>query len=164
MRKLSLILFGMLVTSSLAIAAIEQVEFDSPKLHERYKSLISELRCVVCQNQNLADSDAPLAKDLRTIAADMLREGASDEAIKTFMRERYGDFVLYNPPFNAWTAFLWLGPIIVLLAVLAAIFIHIRRRQQDELLVQAHRGNDAQQIKVRNLLRDSKIDSEDEHT
>lgn len=136
-------------------AVIEEVEFESPKLEQRYKALIDELRCVVCQNQNLADSDAPLAKDLRNITANMLREGASDTEVKQFMRERYGDFVLYEPPFNASTAFLWLGPLVLLLTVLGSLFVYIRRRQEDELLNSARANNEAERVKVRNLLRDA---------
>ena len=142
-------------TGITSFAAIEQVEFDTPKLEQRYKSLIDELRCVVCQNQNLADSNAQLAKDLRAITANMLQEGASDKEVKQFMRERYGDFVLYDPPFNISTAFLWLGPLVLLLAVLCTLFVYIRRRQEDEILKPAHASNEAERIKVRNLLRDA---------
>jgi len=142
--------------------AIEQVVFDTPQLEQRYRSLIDELRCVVCQNQNLADSNAPLAKDLRTITANMLREGSSDKEIKQFMRARYGDFVLYDTPFNASTAFLWLGPLVLLIAVLSTLFVYIRRRQDDEMLKPTHANNEAERTKVRNLLRDApQLDSHD---
>lgn len=140
---------------SFAWATIEQVQFDSPHLEQRYRNLIAELRCVVCQNQNIADSDAPLAKDLRAIAANMLNEGATDNEVKNFMRERYGDFVLYKPPFNSSTMFLWLGPFALLILVLGWLFVHIRRRQQDDLLKSAQVGNEAERVKVRNLLRNS---------
>ncbi len=136
-------------------AVIEAVEFENPKLEARYRSLIDDLRCLVCQNQNLAGSDAPLAKDLREITANMLKSGASDTEIKTFMRERYGDFVLYEPPFNAATAFLWLGPFALLLAVLVGLIINIRRRQNEELLKPTHAMNDGERVKVRNLLHNS---------
>lgn len=160
--RFTLIVLSSLLLSSAALAVVEQVEFDNPQLEQRYKDLIKELRCLVCQNQNLADSDAPLAKDLRTITADMLRNGSTDTQIKTFMRERYGDFVLYKPPFNITTAFLWLGPMVLLLMVLLSLFLRIRRRQQDEQLKPAHANNEAERVKVRNLLRDTpKIDSND---
>jgi len=154
-NKLLLAVCACVIASSVVHAVVELVEFETPQLEQRYRNLIDELRCVVCQNQNLADSDAPLAKDLRNIAAQMLRSGATDQEIKDFMRERYGDFVLYKPPFNTATAFLWLSPIVLLLIVLTILFIHIKRRQQDELLKPAHAGNDTERVKVRNLLRDT---------
>lgn len=138
-----------------ADAVIEQVEFEQEAQEQRYRDLIEELRCVVCQNQNIADSDAPLAKDLREIAADMIRGGASDDDVKSFMRERYGDFVLYRTPFNAATAFLWLGPIVILLIVLFGLIKHIRQRQDQDLITTSHAENDTNRVKVRNLLRDT---------
>jgi len=161
MTKKLLIAIVLLTLNTGLFAVIEQSEFDNPKLEQRYKSLIDELRCLVCQNQNLAESDAPLAKDLRTITANMLREGASDREVKQFMRDRYGDFVLYKPPFNASTAFLWLGPLLLLVSVLVMLFIRIRRREHDDILKPAHADNETERVKVRNLLRDSpKLDSE----
>lgn len=136
-------------------AVIEAVEFDTIEDEKRYKSLIDELRCLVCQNQNLSGSNAPLAKDLRDITANMIKDGASDSDIKEFMRSRYGDFVLYEPPFNYSTAFLWLGPFALLILVVIGLGLNIKRRQQDELFQSAHAKNDAEQIKVRNLLRDT---------
>lgn len=155
MRVLALALALSLLSlgfNSPSYAVIEAVEFDDPSHEVRYRSLIEELRCLVCQNQNLAGSDAPLAKDLREITANMLKSGASDKEIKTFMRERYGDFVLYEPPFNTATAFLWLGPFILLLGVLIAIVMTIRRKQSEELFRPTHAMNEAERVKVRNLL------------
>lgn len=151
----SLIALWFALIASPVTAVIEQVEFEQVSQEQRYRGLIEELRCVVCQNQNLADSDAPLAKDLREIAADMIRSGASDEEVKSFMRERYGDFVLYRTPFNASTAFLWLGPIVILLLVLFGLLRHLRRRQDQDLITTSHAENDTNRVKVRNLLRDT---------
>lgn len=133
----------------------ENVSFDNPKTEKRYKNLIAELRCLVCQNQNLADSDAELAKDLRRKTVEMLRAGKSDDDVRTYMSDRYGDFVLYKPPFNQTTAFLWLGPFILLIGVIIGLVIAIRKRQQDNLLTPAHASNDQTQVKIRNLLKDS---------
>lgn len=152
---LTLLFGGAILFAPTTFAVIETVEFETLQQEERYKQLIEELRCVVCQNQNIADSDADLAKDLRAIAADMIRDGKSDAEVKTFMRERYGDFVLYRTPFNSYTALIWLGPIVVLLIVLIGVFVTLRRRQQDELVKPAHSDNDQERIKVRNLLRDA---------
>ncbi len=136
-------------------AVIEAVEFETKQQEKRYKTLIDQLRCLVCQNQNLAGSDAPLAKDLRDITADMIKQGDSDATIKAFMRDRYGDFVLYEPPFNWSTAFLWLGPFVLLILVSIGLILNIKRRQEDDLFRPTQATDDAERIKVRNLLRDT---------
>ena len=93
----------------------EPLVFSSTEQEARFKDLTLELRCLVCQNQNLADSDAPLAQDLRKEIFDMLQAGEGDEEIKTFMVERYGDFVLYRPRLTPATVFLWFSPIVLFL-------------------------------------------------
>lgn len=113
-----------------ANAAIEAVQFDKPEQLKRYQALIAELRCLVCQNQNLADSDANLAKDLRRKTEELLKAGQTDQQIREYMRERYGDFVLYRPPLNNTTSFLWLGPFILLIIAIAGVFLSIARRQK----------------------------------
>ena len=85
---------------------------------KRYYDLLTELRCLVCQNQSLADSDASLAGDLREQVRRMMTEGASDDEIKAFMTERYGDFVLYDPPLKPHTYVLWWAPLFILVLVL----------------------------------------------
>ncbi|MGK0373727.1 MAG: cytochrome c-type biogenesis protein CcmH [Arenicella sp.] len=149
------LLLSLVLLQTNSHAAIEVVEFDTPKQEQRYKNLIKELRCLVCQNQNLAGSDAPLAKDLREITEKMIKQGDSDAKIKKFMRSRYGDFVLYEPPFNWSTAFLWLGPFVLLLMVIIGLVLNIRRRQQEELFAPTHATNDADQVRIRNLMRDT---------
>jgi len=148
-------ILSLIVFQSDSFAVIEAVEFDTPKQEQRYKKMIDELRCLVCQNQNLSGSDAPLAKDLRSITENMIKTGASDAEIKEFMRSRYGDFVLYEPPFNISTAFLWLGPFLLLILVIIGLVLNIRRRQQDELFKPTHAANDSERVKVRNLMRDT---------
>lgn len=96
-------------------AVVEYHPFDDPVKEEVYQSLISELRCLVCQNQTIADSNADLAKDLRQQVYDMLQQGKSREDVVDFMTQRYGDFVMYRPAFNVKTGLLWLGPIAFLL-------------------------------------------------
>lgn len=134
---------------------IEQQSFDTELQEQRYKDLIAELRCLVCQNQNLADSDAPLAKDLRRKTAEMLRAGKSDQEVRAYMRERYGDFVLYRPPFTLSTAILWLGPVIFAITVIVLLVVRIRRRQHDELLAPSQADDQALRTEVQNLLRDA---------
>jgi cytochrome c-type biogenesis protein CcmH len=103
-----------------------------PALEERVTALAIELRCLVCQNQTLADSNAPLAVDLRNQIRERMREGASERDIIAFMVERYGDFVLYRPPWKATTVLLWLGPILLMLGGLAALFYRLARRRRED--------------------------------
>lgn len=107
----------------------EQREFDNEEQLARYKTLIYELRCLVCQNQNLADSDADLAADLRREVYRMIRAGRSNDEIVDFMVSRYGDFVLYRPPLKAKTVLLWTGPFVLGIAALAMLLVHLRRRR-----------------------------------
>lgn len=111
-----------------AAAAITAYEFDDPAQERRFKALTEELRCLVCQNQTIAESNAGLARDLKDITYRMIREGRNDEQIVSFMVERYGDFVLYRPPFKPVTALLWAGPPLLLAAGLAALILLVRRR------------------------------------
>jgi cytochrome c-type biogenesis protein CcmH len=87
-----------------------------------------ELRCLVCQNQSIADSNAPLAVDLRNQIREQLGQGRSAREIRTFMVERYGDFVLYRPPVKATTLLLWVGPFLLLITGIAVLYGRIRRR------------------------------------
>jgi len=113
------ILLMVLTLSASTLAQQTQVQepmvFASQEQEERFNQLTQELRCLVCQNQNLADSDAPLAHDLRREVHEMLQTGQSNEEIKLFLVERYGDFVLYRPPVQTNTYLLWLAPLILLL-------------------------------------------------
>ena len=100
-----------------------------PAVEARLKALAEELRCLVCQNQTIADSNAPLAVDLRNQIRGQIGQGRSDSQIRDYMVERYGDFVLYKPPFQATTALLWLGPPLLILGGLAAFVVVVRRRR-----------------------------------
>jgi cytochrome c-type biogenesis protein CcmH len=103
---------------------------EDPAVEARLKHLAIELRCLVCQNQTLADSNAPLAEDLRREVREMIVKNMSDKEIIDFLVERYGDFVLYRPPVKATTALLWMGPFVLLIVGLAALIIAVRRRSQ----------------------------------
>ncbi len=109
-----------------ARAVIEVYDFDSPEKEADYQQLIDELRCLVCQNQNLKDSDAELAQDLRRETYEMLQEGKSRQEVIDFMVARYGDFVLYRPQFKTSTYLLWLGPFALLLVVLVLFVRRLR--------------------------------------
>jgi cytochrome c-type biogenesis protein CcmH len=102
-----------------------------PALEERVTAVASELRCLVCQNQTLADSNAPLAVDLRNQIRERMREGASERDIIDFMVERYGDFVLFRPPLKATTLQLGVGPMLLMIAGLAALYYRIARRRRE---------------------------------
>ena len=122
-------------------AAIEFHQFKDAATEAEYKQLIEELRCLVCQNQNLAGSDADLAKDLRQQTYDMLQQGKSREEIVEYMVSRYGDFVLYRPPVKSSTQLLWAGPFALLLFVLIAVMYRIkktRKIEEPELKDMAH--------------------------
>ena len=107
---------------------MEPRSFPSPELADRYRGLVEEIRCLVCQNQSIADSNADLARDLRDKVDEMLRDGRSDEEILAYMVARYGNFVRYRPPFDAATALLWCGPFALALAALAGLLVRVRRR------------------------------------
>jgi cytochrome c-type biogenesis protein CcmH len=112
-----------------AIAGEAKPAADDPELERRVTALAAELRCLVCQNQSLADSQAPLAVDLRNQIREQMREGRSEEEIVAFMVARYGDFVLFRPPLKASTLLLWAGPPLLLLLGLAALARILRRRR-----------------------------------
>jgi len=111
------------------MAAAAAPATDDPVLEKRVMALTSELRCLVCQNQSLADSHADLAIDLKNQVRAMMKEGRSDAEIRTFMTERYGDFVLYRPPVKATTWLLWIGPFVLLAAGVAGLFAYLGRRR-----------------------------------
>lgn len=116
-----------------AHAAIDTFEFANEAERQRYRNLIEELRCPKCQNQNIADSDAPIAMDLRGEIFRMLEEGKSNEQIIDFLVSRYGDFVLYKPPLTSRTLLLWYGPaglLVIGFGVLGVILLR-RRGQKD---------------------------------
>ena len=121
-----------LLLSFSAYAQLQQVQeplvFKNQQEQDRFDQLTKELRCLVCQNQNLADSDAPLAHDLKREVHAMLQTGQSNEQIKQFMVERYGDFVLYRPPVQQNTYLLWLAPLVLLLGGAFVLRSNIKKR------------------------------------
>jgi cytochrome c-type biogenesis protein CcmH len=116
---------------SLAVSAKEAVPAaPDPALEARMQRIAAELRCLVCQNQTIADSHSGLAEDLRREVRDQLQRGASDEQVVQYMTDRYGDFVRYRPPFKASTLVLWIGPGVLLVAGLAILATVLRRRSK----------------------------------
>ena len=102
----------------------------NPEIESRMMALSAELRCLVCQNQTIADSHAGLAEDLRQQIREMLSKGMNERQILDYMTERYGDFVLYRPPFKASTVLLWVGPALLMAGALGALLVVLRRRQR----------------------------------
>ena len=127
-RLLSAAVLGLALLGT-AQAAIDTYEFADEAERQRYRSLIEELRCPKCQNQNIADSDAPIAMDLRAQVYRMLEEGQSNEQIIDFLVSRYGDFVLYKPPVTARTLLLWYGPAGLLAAGFVLLGVVVLRRR-----------------------------------
>jgi len=103
---------------------------DDPVIEARMLKITAELRCLVCQNQTIADSHSDLAADLRRQVREMLVRGSSDQQVLDFMTARYGDFVLYRPPVKATTALLWYGPALLLVAAIAGLVLLLRRRSK----------------------------------
>lgn len=122
------LLLGLLLSLA-AGAAIDTHEFASEVERQRFRTLTEELRCPKCQNQNIADSNAPIANDLRQEIFRMLEEGRSNDEIVEHLVLRYGDFVRYQPPLDARTLLLWFGPAALLLGGLGALLLIVRRRR-----------------------------------
>jgi cytochrome c-type biogenesis protein CcmH len=121
------LLLSALIGPMMANAApIETFKFDSPEKEKVFHKLSEELRCLVCQNQNIAESNADLAKDLRLEIYNMLSQGKTEDEIVSFMVQRYGDYVLYRPPFKPLTWLLWLGPAIVFLIGLLIVVRYLK--------------------------------------
>ena len=120
---LALLLIPCLVAAEEAKPLVENQQAEA-----RLKTLALELRCLVCQNQTLADSTAPLAEDLRREVREMIAKNMSDQEIRDFLVQRYGDFVLYRPPLKATTTFLWLGPFLLLVVGGVTLAHALRRR------------------------------------
>ena len=127
--------FIFLLTLTLSVSVFAQqtqvqepLVFENQQQQDRFDQLTKELRCLVCQNQNLADSDAQLAHDLRREVHELLQTGRSDEEIKQFLVDRYGDFVLYRPPVQKNTYLLWLAPLVLLLIGAWILRTSIRKR------------------------------------
>jgi cytochrome c-type biogenesis protein CcmH len=125
-----LILAGLMLVAGQAMALIETYEFSTPALEARYQQLSEELRCPKCQNQNIADSNAPIAQDLRKLLHQQLEQGASDGEILDYMVARYGEFVRYRPRYGGATLILWLAPVLLLLAAIAVLILTLRSRSK----------------------------------
>ena len=141
--RISSIVLGLLILVSPALAVNPKEMLNDPLLEARAREISKGLRCVVCQNQSIDDSDASLARDLRIVVRDRLLAGDSDKEVTNYVVSRYGDFVLLRPPLKAATLVLWLGPLIFCLLALLALYTFFRRQNQT-----------ARKTKFNNLLSD----------
>ena len=149
MNKIISVLFlcGALFCSLESVAApIETFKFESAETEKVFHKLSEELRCLVCQNQNIAESNADLAKDLRLEIYTMLSEGKTEDEIVDFMVERYGDYVLYRPPFKPMTWLLWFGPVIVFVFGLIYV-VRLMRSQSSEVTADSLSEEEIERIK-----------------
>ena len=153
MARLFALLLALLAPASWAYAKEAVPAAADPALEQRVMTLAAELRCLVCQNQTIADSNAPLAEDLRNQVREKMRQGASDSQIIDFMVERYGDFVLYRPPVKATTLLLWFGPLLLVAAGLLVLLRRLRRRPAPEPELSA-----AERERARKLLTESEAE------
>jgi len=146
-------LFALVLLASVfgpVFADIDAYPFDSLAQEQRFRTLVEEFRCPKCQNQNLADSNAPLAKDLRQIIYSKVKANESDQAIASFLQDRYGDFVLYRPPVKSSTLLLWFGPELALLTAITVLIWRWRRRA----VVLPTALSDAEQARLQALLQE----------
>ena len=129
MKSAILIILVVLCFGGLMVAKEAQPNED-PKIEQRMKALTEQLRCLVCQNETLADSRADLAEDLRRQIREQMKAGKSDREILAFLTQRYGDFVLYNPPVKSTTYLLWFGPFVLLIAGTGVLYGYLKRRRE----------------------------------
>jgi cytochrome c-type biogenesis protein CcmH len=127
--KRTLFLILALACFAFASTAKEAQPAEDPQIAQRMRALTQQLRCLVCQNETLADSQADLAEDLRREIREQMKAGKSDQEILAFLTQRYGDFVLYNPPVKATTYLLWFGPFVLLIAGTALLYRYVKRRR-----------------------------------
>lgn len=130
MRRLRLLALSALFVATAAGAVLPDEQLADPALEARARAISKELRCVVCQNQSIDDSDAPLARDLRLVVREQLSAGKSDAETMDYIVDRYGNFVLLRPPFEPATWALWLAPLLILLAGGVGVGAYLRGRQR----------------------------------
>lgn len=129
MNRLALSLGALVLSLQSAFAVLPREQLADPALEARARAISQELRCVVCQNQTIDDSDATLAHDLRLIVRERLRAGDTDDQVLAYVVHRYGAYVLLKPPLEPVTILLWFGPLAVLIAGAAGSWVYLRRRR-----------------------------------
>ena len=154
-----LILIGLLASLSVTLGhAVEIRNFADAEQQARYETLIQKLRCLVCQNQSLGDSDADLARDLRNEVYGRIQSGESEEETIRFLTDRYGDFVLYDPPIKGITLFLWGGPLLLFLGGGVLALRHLRSHRLNPARPSLDPEEKNRLERLRNELRQGKTD------
>ncbi len=149
--KIIVVLALLMSVPSLLVAGEAEPVAEDPVLEATVMSISEELRCLVCQNQTIADSDAPLAVDLRREVRDMVKQGMGEEQIVSFMEERYGDFVRYRPAFKASTLLLWIGPLLLFTIALAVLYFNLLRKRKS--VDETTPLSDEERVRVSTLLK-----------
>jgi len=162
MIRLVLVLLVSLLMQS-AWAATDVWEFDNQEQADRFNQLLEELRCPKCQNQNLADSDSPISADLRKVIQQLIDEGKTDEEVKAWLVERYGEYVLYRPEVNEKTVLLWAGPAIGLMLALAGMIIFVRRSSANHHQREQQPLSEEDKLAIERLVNSSLDSSKDTH-
>jgi cytochrome c-type biogenesis protein CcmH len=148
LAKIFVVCWLMVIGQAYAVEDVELINVDD---EERFHELSNELRCMVCQNQSIADSNAELARDFRNQVKEKINAGQSNAEIRQYMTDRYGDYILYRPPFNMTTALLWTGPFILILIGVFIVARLMRRPGKDK----AEEAIDKEQIaRLENMLKD----------
>ena len=156
MRRV-LLLVALLLAASPALAVNPNEMLKDPKLEERARDLSKGLRCLVCQNQSIDDSDAELARDLRVIVRERIAAGDSNEQVEKFVVDRYGDYVLLKPPFKATTYLLWFGPpALFLIAIAVMVGFYRRRGAATDVAVAPAKLTADEERKLKQLLGDTR--------
>lgn len=137
-------------------ALAQEAQLADPQLEQRARDLSREIRCVVCQSQSVADSDADIAQELRVLIREQITAGKSDQEIRDYLVARYGDFVLFDPPFKASTYALWIGPFAILVLAGIGVALFFRRRAQDP--ARARELSADEHSRVERLLQDGPED------
>ncbi len=147
MKRLGAALFVAFALAGNAQAVLPSEQLSDPRLEARARHISQELRCVVCQNQTIDDSDAPLAHDLRVLLRERLKKGDSDDEAEAFIVKRYGTYVLLKPPFRLDTLVLWLGPFAALFAGALGAALYFRARSADALRSAGLSASDEAELK-----------------
>lgn len=154
-RKFSIMLSVVYLALFVGLASADEATplAEDPVVEQRLISISEEMRCLVCQNESLSGSRSELAQDLRREIRDLIKQGKTDAEIRTFMVDRYGDFVLYRPPVKPITWLLWIGPFVLMLAGMIALLMYLRRRNTQ---VTTTTLSDDENKRIDALLRDDK--------
>ncbi|MDA7568466.1 cytochrome c-type biogenesis protein CcmH [Emcibacteraceae bacterium] len=146
-----IVIFWLLMGTSAFAVGVDEKRLSDPAEEARAQEIMKQLRCLVCQNQSIVDSDAGLAKDIRIIVRERILAGDTDQQVLTFMTERYGDWVLLKPPFDGATIILWLSPLLLL----GVGFIIIIRNQRNRKMATSAPLSDEEQKRIAQLLNEN---------